>query len=765
MDYRKLLIDLPGVKNAWLRPASLSYYANTKEGKLSREQKNLPGEIEVKLGGLYDVVIDFMDDRNTEVEKATVIDLVKETLLANRDLCEDFVSFTGVDSQQFLLCCELEVAPDADVAALEAEILSQVQEYMAPSVPNYTLSEMLQRKHPDGTAFTVDEIFDGPTLGCGFIDDDELARADLSTEIHLSDVIRVIMGIPGVRAVKEIIINPEGTKIENKWIIPIESGQKALLSREKSRLVFYKGNMPVAPKTEEVDAKLTLLAAAARAKTETVAQPAFDLPIPLGRYRQLAKYYSFQNHFPVLYGLSEQGLSGTQGGERKALAFQLKAYLLFFDQIMANYFAQLSRVKDLLSANPGLGQTYFCQVVDSFNDSEKIYQADPAPLTSLTAIAEEKETFANRRSRFLDHLIARFGEQFTDYVHTMASAFASTPDSLIRVRCAFLQNYPAISCDRALAYNYSLQQPTDLWDSANVSGLERRLASLLGLPNFNRRNLKDVAFDTYAEIDSTPDDEFRWRIYERVTSGVVLSSSTKYVTPEQAREEMRTAITLAMVPEGYQRKTTTSGKHYFNIVDATGEVVGRRIEYFDTAEEMEQAIGEVMEYLRTNYSDEGMYLIEMILLRPDEEDDDSLLLPICPDPNCVDCAEEDPYSYRIHVILPAYGSRFANMDFRRFCEEVIRAETPAHILPRVCWVSQDDMGSLEKHYRDWIYLKADADGSDRAAKMRAFIDVLFAVRNVYPPQQLHECDSPENEEKFLLGQTALGTMKEQPDPS
>ena len=82
-----------------------------------------------------------------------------------------------------------------------------------------------------------------------------------------------------------------------------------------------------------------------------------------------------------------------------------------------------------------------------------------------------------------------------------------------------------------------------------------------------------------------------------------------------------------MVPEGYQRKTTSSGKHYFNIVDATGEVVGRRIEYFDTAEEMEQAIGEVMEYLRTNYSDEGMYLIEMILLRPDEEDDDESAAP------------------------------------------------------------------------------------------------------------------------------------------
>ena len=134
----------------------------------------------------------------------------------------------------------------------------------------------------------------------------------------------------------------------------------------------------------------------------------------------------------------------------------------------------------------------------------------------------------------------------------------------------------------------------------------------------------------------------------------------------------------------------------------------------------------------------------------------SLLLPICPDPNCVDCAEEDPYSYRIHVILPAYGSRFANMDFRRFCEEVIRAETPAHILPRVCWVSQDDMGSLEKHYRDWIYLKADADGSDRAAKMRAFIDVLFAVRNVYPLSSCTNVIARKTKRNFSLAKRPLG---------
>jgi len=73
---------------------------------------------------------------------------------------------------------------------------------------------------------------------------------------------------------------------------------------------------------------------------------------------------------------------------------------------------------------------------------------------------------------------------------------------------------------------------------------------------------------------------------------------------------------------------------------------------------------------------------------------------------------------------------------------------------------RNDMAALEVAYKDWIFLKAGADATRRATKLKAFIDTLFAVRNIYPSQNLHECDAPEKEEKFLLGQTALGTMKE-----
>jgi uncharacterized protein len=150
-----------------------------------------------------------------------------------------------------------------------------------------------------------------------------------------------------------------------------------------------------------------------------------------------------------------------------------------------------------------------------------------------------------------------------------------------------------------------------------------------------------------------------------------------------------------------------------------------------------------------------MYLIENILLRPDLPDDP--FLPICPEPNCTDCEDLDPYSYRIQIILPAYGTRFGDISFRRFAEQIIREEIPAHILPKICWVSKEDMTVIEKLYRDWIYLKAGVDPNQHQEKLRQFIAQLFAVKNVYPSQPLSECDAPENKPKFILGQNTLGT--------
>jgi hypothetical protein len=99
------------------------------------------------------------------------------------------------------------------------------------------------------------------------------------------------------------------------------------------------------------------------------------------------------------------------------------------------------------------------------------------------------------------------------------------------------------------------------------------------------------------------------------------------------------------------------------------------------------------------------------------------------------------------------------MEFRRWAEQVIREETPAHVQPKVCWISKDDMAALERVYRDWIHLRAGRESADREAKLRDFIARLFAVKSVYPAQTLGECGPGEGREKFVLGRTALGSVE------
>ncbi|WP_432813536.1 hypothetical protein [Pantanalinema sp. GBBB05] len=832
------------------------------QSQAARAKTTLPGIIAVPISGLYDVLIEYMDDVTTTSDRQAILRDVRQVLQANRNLCEDFIHLSEVETQEFRLCAELELEPNADVAQVHAELFFQVQQYLAPSVNNYSLSDMLARRKADGSPYSIDEIFAGPLLDCGFIDDAELASAELRQEIRLSDVISIISDISGVRAIRDIVINPSGLSIPltNKWIVSVPKGKKAVLDRSRSRLVCYKRNMPITATQQQVEERYGQLVQAAIAKAETAV--AYDLPVPVGTYRHLDSYYSVQNHFPAVYGLSEVGLSRTTDDHRKALAYQLKAYLLFFDQMMANYVAQLSHVKELFSTDPNLEQTYFQQVVTSFANSSEIYRSeflttDLIDLTSLvsklvtrsdtiseflwqefsTALQTQLTTFTDtsaeveplklalvrelnailntpslytperftaitltddiqtlltqtpqdhwlmqlnrrllesaypkelaryeveastiaidRRNRFLDHLIARFAERFHDLAYTLSSAFGSSSAELIRYKCDFLNSYPTISRDRSLAYNYSLQADRELWNTDNVSGLEKRLAKLLGIRDLRRRNLGEVSYDIYAEIDQTPNNEFRFRLRHRETLNILLSSSTHYATRDQARQAMEQAIRGALLPDGYDRKVAGDGTHYFNVIDDTGDVLARRIQYFTNPTAMEQAIAQLMAYLQTNYSDEGMYLIENILLRPEQSDDP--FLPICPDPNCIDCEAADPYSYRLHIILPAYTSRFRNLEFRQFVETVIREETPAHILPKICWINGNEMAELERLYRDWIYLKAGVERGDRQQKLTDFITHLFAVKNVYPSRQLYECDSDETLPKFLLGQSALGT--------
>ncbi|HQU78819.1 MAG TPA: hypothetical protein PLU47_05050 [Azonexus sp.] len=760
-DYRKLLIDLAGVRNAWLHAAPLALYADPAKGTLAAQPTSATGGREIAVRGRYRVLIDYMDEITSAERRQAVDRDILATLAANRSLCTDFVGIDRVEPQHFSLCAEIDLAPEADANEVAAVIAFAVGRFLAPPVFNYTLDEMRRRRHADGTPWTVPEIFEGPLLANGFIADDELAAAGLREEVRLSDIISVVMDIPGVVAIRDLLVNAldaagQAIPPADKWRLPVLPGRQPRLSDSRGRLVFYKKNLPIQPSAARVAILLGELREAERSKLEDGSGA--DLAIPLGRYRDPASYRSFQLHFPFIYGLSEAGLPPGASAQRAAQALQLKGWLTFFDHILAGNMAQLAHVRELFATDAAMTRTYFGDFVHSFCDWQKIY-AEEFKEAELVAVVEPADRSLRRRNRFLDHLLARYAEDFHEYVAIMQARFGMGPARAAAAKCAFLQDYPALGGERGLAYDAALKEPDELWNTRNVSGFERRIARLLDITNWQRRNLSTVAYDIYAEIDATPGDEFRFRIRQPVSGKILLSSSTHYVTPAAAHSEMEKAIESAQQPEGYERKTSSDGRHYFNIVDAGGEVIARRIEYFTTVDALETAISELIAHLRTHYSGEGLYVIEHLLLLPEQVGDP--FMDICVDAACSDCADLDPYSDRITIVLPAYTGRFRDMDFRRFVEETLRQETPAHILPRICWVNSDDMAAIEKAYRDWLAIRAGAATADRAAKIKALTDALTRAKNVYPPSGLHPCGQLEPP-PFVLGRTALGSADENP---
>ena len=206
-----------------------------------------------------------------------------------------------------------------------------------------------------------------------------------------------------------------------EWVLKIDDDKVPRLDQVYSRIILVKDQVDVTPKQIERDTKEDEKSGFTGIIEEDT------LPLPRGTSRNIGSYVSIQHQFPDTYGINGNGLEETATPQRKAQAKQLKAYLLFFDQLLANYFAQLAHVKDLFSFTNDSQVTYFTQLLDDAelgldetheNDLGIWVNEKAARLANLQAITEDPDnsnTHNDRKNRFLNHLLARFAEQFTDY--------------------------------------------------------------------------------------------------------------------------------------------------------------------------------------------------------------------------------------------------------------------------------------------------------------------------------------------------------------
>ncbi len=808
-DYRKLFIDIPEVKNAWLSKAKVNYLVDCKDSKIVRKLENENHQSkEIEINGLYDIRLE-LDENLTKSQIERVKKQVRSIYHQNRNLSEDLENISIVPQQPIMICADMDLANNADIETVYAQILFDLEQYLTPNIKRYSVNDLLKKgKSPE-------EIFEGTLLKNGFIDDVVLENSTLRSNVFVSDVMRVIMNVEGVLAIRKIFLNysipadrPSKEEIEKqgyKWCLKIKEGHQPVLdltksinnhnsnntfteeNPPKSIFNFFKENIPFIPLKEERDEILLKLHKAEDEQLIQVSKTELDLPMPLGKYRNVENYTSIQNDFPQTYGIGQAGLPSQATEERKNKAKQLKGYLLFFDQILANYFSQLANIPNLLSPTNGDRKTFFTQKIKDVRGIEELffdYENLDKILSEVTGERNDADTsdlFTERKNKLLDHLLARFGESFNDYVILMHRLFRRkrADRELIRDKIDFIKEYQTISKNRASGFDFCNQFLTNetgeeienkLWfnqtdiniplQQINVSGIVHRVARLAGISNYKRRNLSHIEYDIYEEKDDDQESELRWRVIDTDNEKILLSGSLHYENKNAAIEEMKQSVELGMFFQNYQMLETIDNRFYFNIIDAQGEVVGRRIEYFNSPDERLDAIEYLIDFLNEKFSEEGFYVIEHALLRPRKSTDH--FMPVCTEADCSICEPLDPYSFRVSIIFPGYTPRFSNLDFRKYMERLIRMELPAHIMARICWISEGQMGSLEKRYRKWLEYNQNHYNKPRLnnKSLNELLEILSDLHTIYPPGTLHDCEEGDDENPIVLGRTHLGNQSE-----
>lgn len=702
-DFRKLLIDIEGVKNAWLEVATdeIDFCRPPRQPGpvLTATAVALPSGQECTdyLNGLYHVYIDleehvekiYKDD--PEAKKKYLKDMegkIKDALMAHRNLCEDFIDIYFLCKQETGICADIELEEGADAEKVYMDAVERLSDFFSPAPRFYTLPQLLEKQK------SIDEIFAGRpyniTESHGFADTEELEQLKLRKEIHLSDVYHVLFDVEGVNAIRNLRLqtcNAGITYPVKGWKYHIPQNHVPEFSLGCSGFQFSRNGMPVFIDVKKFEGLFEIGFAHNGKVLHQSPSPYLDSEIPKGVYRNdLGDYYSIQNEFPRVYGIAEGGLPDDVSSPRKAQAYQLKAYLLFFDQLLANYLSQLQHMRSLFalsaSDNDGENHTYFISQLSSVPDLQKLLRfnsnesnanalgtegtilvlpvdkmkllelkenntlKDLSPdniepytfatvaerdtvisqlkndlvfeqyecvyvtkaddcvyyyiLTSsdeialiskkyfknlqeaaenassvkyigtfsenyrsfvsatgnfsfdielnlltfekyLQLIVENKELFVQRRQQFLNHLLSRFAEQFTDYA-LLSFGFSNNRDAAssgIKSKEIFLTHYADLSSNRGKAFDYLENN----WNNDNVSGFEKKVKAASGIANWKRRSLCNFEVAEYEE---------QFEVILKIAGTSWFRIDEKFDTKDEALMAARALFTALPDKENYQ---------------------------------------------------------------------------------------------------------------------------------------------------------------------------------------------------------------------
>lgn len=461
-DYRKLVLDSdPDIDNVWIEWHS-----------------DKPGEIP-GLCRLSVLLSEHVRDQCNDGVRREYVNRIESVYSANRNLCEDLAEVRIVDRLQYSLAGEIEIEGKRNPANILAEIYFESAQYLSPKVAFHSYRDM----YAQGSS--LEDLFTGVLTANGYIADSELH--EWRGQFSISELIGIIGQIEGVKNVDGLLfVDSKGKEDE---YIDIGNGQSFISAVCLQRSLTDVGGITlhredkvyqILPQDVETEyRRLEYKFQALRYQKNR-----FDwvgATLPAATFRNLGDYFSIQNHFPAVYGVNAYGVPDSYPAKRKAQAMQLKAYLLLFEQLMANFLQNAQGIKMLFSLDEQLKQSYFFRVLQNNEvpKAEEIYFGDIKNMAAaMSRRLAQHDNHADRRNRVLDYLLGIYGETFNQRSlrHFFAEG-ADTAEALIRNKREFLKDIEDIGKNRAAAFDY--RKPSD--GDNNCSGLKNKLKLLLGL--------------------------------------------------------------------------------------------------------------------------------------------------------------------------------------------------------------------------------------------------------------------------------------------
>ena len=852
----------------------------------------------------YDWVVSFQQKNlpnlaDEELTSSHVKEEIRRKLREHRNLCEDLIKVKPVENEEIGLYADIEFTGEQAEEVI-AEIFCLMEEYVKPPVRYYTWQQLMER------GYTADQVFSGPLMEHGFVDPEEFAKTRRKTELRVSDIVQLIMEIPEIKQVRNIYLTSfiDGRLAKKEpWILCLENDDCLApnFNPDRSGLSLYRTGIPYQCNHEKVEE--LLLEKSLRNRPSKLKKHELDCVVPVGEDQLLEDFYPMQNDLPITYMVGEVRVPDSEPPIRHAQSRQLKAFLMFFEQMLANFLSQLEHLPDLFSwdlAGPERDDihTYFAQVVGEITDLEDIYFDHSSLSDLLSQLAETPEEARDRKNEFLNHLLARFAEDFSTYGTLMYALFTSRKEAALRLiedKQLFLKYYPDVSRNRGQGIDFTYQK-----EYPELSGFQRRIYRKLGMyvrentylgqdsivafresgkgwyfqvkdENgtyiFKSRympdrdaldNLIDVAIYSgkskinYAlttELEGCQDESGKWTLLapcstagDREIIGTVsghddailntliyifthfnrsvsfqqpldlafrpLTNDNIQILSETKSDKGPWYFVIQQEKEGqkqviFQSKSCESRFFIEELLEETFKVGASWENYtfneqtcawdlFACPGEEKSLMGStsglfyrktMIDLLNQICHAEGMHMIEHILLRPRVEEDSLMTVRH----HQVDVATAstydessdneifvtDPYSFRMTLVLPAWSYRFRNLQFRRFAEDLIRLEAPAHVYPNIYWISFAQMQRFEPVYLNWLKelgrLPVKLNGTHPLADLdeyenyhrahEALISVMEELKIIYPQARIYDPASQETgKTQPTLGNMSLGQI-------